>query len=350
MESTNSGPKPLLRALGGEAVWPPPLWLMRQAGRYLPEYRAVRAQAGDFIALCTTPELATEVTLQPIRRFGMDAAILFSDILMVPWAMGQPLRFAEGEGPVLEPLRDAAAIGALEAGAVVQRAAPILETVRRVRAALEAEAPKVALIGFAGSPFTVACYMVDGRGGRDFAATRRLAYADPLLFGRLIRTLAEATADYLLAQVEAGAEALMLFDSWAGLLSPAQFRRWVIEPTAQLVRSIRKRRPEIPVIGFPRLAGPMMAEYAQRTGVQALGMDTAMDPRWAAGAVPPGVALQGNLDPLALVAGGAGMEAEARSILAAMRGRPFVFNLGHGIVPQTPPERVTALLRLVRSG
>ncbi|MBX6748022.1 MAG: uroporphyrinogen decarboxylase, partial [Acetobacteraceae bacterium] len=342
MESTNSGPKPLLRALGGEAVWPPPLWLMRQAGRYLPEYRAVRAQAGDFIALCTTPELATEVTLQPIRRFGMDAAILFSDILMVPWAMGQPLRFAEGEGPVLEPLRDAAAIGALEAGAVVQRAAPILETVRRVRAALEAEAPKVALIGFAGSPFTVACYMVDGRGGRDFAATRRLAYADPLLFGRLIRTLAEATADYLLAQVEAGAEALMLFDSWAGLLSPAQFRRWVIEPTAQLVRSIRKRRPEIPVIGFPRLAGPMIAEYAQRTGVQALGMDTAMDPRWAAGAVPPGVALQGNLDPLALVAGGAGMEAEARSILAAMRGRPFVFNLGHGIVPQTPPEHVTA--------
>jgi len=350
MDSTKIGPKPLLRALGGEAVWPPPLWLMRQAGRYLPEYRAVRAQAGDFIALCTTPDLATEVTLQPIRRFGMDAAILFSDILMVPWAMGQPLRFAEGEGPLLEPVRDAAAIGALEAGAVVERAAPILETVRRVRAALEAEAPRVALIGFAGSPFTVACYMVDGRGGRDFAATRGLAYAEPLLFARLIRSLTEATADYLLAQAEAGAEALMLFDSWAGLLSPAQFRRWVIEPTAELVRAVRRRRPEIPIIGFPRLAGPMLAEYAQRTGVQAVGMDTAMDPRWAAGAVPPGVALQGNLDPLALVAGGGAMEAEARSILAAMRGRPFVFNLGHGIVPQTPPEHVAALLRLVRTG
>ena len=353
-EATTVGTaKPLLRALAGQAVWPPPFWLMRQAGRYLPEYRAVRAQAGDFITLCTTPELAAEVTLQPVRRFGMDGAILFSDILIVPWALGQPLRFAEGEGPILEPpLRDSAGLAALDTRAVKERVAPVLETVRRVRAMLDQEAPKTALIGFAGGPFTVACYMVEGRGGgRDFALVRELAYRDPSWFGRLIRLLAEATADYLIAQVEAGAEALMLFDSWAGLLPPAQFRRWVIEPTAAVARAVRQRHPEVPLIGFPRLAGPMLAEYARRVaGLNAVGMDTAMDPRWAAQAVPPEMALQGNLDPQALVAGGAALEVETRAILAAMRGRPFVFNLGHGIVPQTPPEHVAALARLVRAG
>ena len=350
MSVTASTTKPILRTLAGEAVWPPPMWLMRQAGRYLPEYRELRAGAGDFIALCTTPELAAEVTMQPIRRYGFDAAILFSDILMVPWAMGQPLRFAEGEGPVLEPVRDAAAINALDPTICAANAAPIIETVRRVREALDAEAPKVALIGFAGSPFTVACYMVEGRGGKDFAHARGLAYSDPALFGKLIRTLTEATTDYLIAQAEAGAEVLMLFDSWAGLLSPAQFRRWVIEPTANLVRAVRKRAPNIPIIGFPRLAGPMLVEYSQRTGVQALGIDTTMDLRWAAGAVQPGQAIQGNLDPLAVVAGGMALETEARSILGTMRGRPFIFNLGHGIVPPTPPEHVAALVRLVRTG
>lgn len=342
--------KALLRALAGEPVWPPPMWLMRQAGRYLPEYRELRAQAGDFITLCTTPEMAAEVTLQPIRRYGMDGAILFSDILMVPWAMGQRLRFAEGEGPILEPVRDAPSIAALEVGEVRARAAPILETVRLVRAALEAHAPRVALIGFAGSPFTVACYMVEGHGSRDFAATRSMAFGDPLLFGRLIRTLVEATTEYLLAQAEAGAEALMLFDSWAGLLPPSQFRRWVIEPTAIIVRNVKRLYPSIPVIGFPRLAGPMIGEYAVRTGVNTVSMDTAMDPRFAAQAVAPTVGLQGNLDPLALIAGGAALEAETRQILAAMRGRPFVFNLGHGIEKVTPPEHVAALVRLVRAG
>jgi uroporphyrinogen decarboxylase len=344
--------KPLLRALAGEAVWPPPVWLMRQAGRYLPEYREVRAQAGDFIALCTTPELAAEVTLQPIRRYGMDGAILFSDILMVPWAMGQALRFAEGEGPVLAPVRDAEAIAALQAHLVVQRAAPILETVRLVRGALDAHAPRVTLIGFAGSPWTVACYMVDGRGtGGAFHRTRALAYSDPVLFGRLIRSLTEATADYLLAQAEAGAEALMLFDSWAGALPPMQFRRWVIEPTAALVRLLRKRLPVgFPLIGFPRLAGPMLGEYAARTNLQGLGIDTAMDPRWAAQAVAADQALQGNLDPIALLAGGVALEAEARAILGAMRGRPHVFNLGHGIEKETPPEHVASLVRIVRAG
>jgi uroporphyrinogen decarboxylase len=342
--------KPLLRVLAGEQVWPPPLWLMRQAGRYLPEYREVRARAGDFVTLCTTPDLAAEVTLQPIRRYGFDAAILFSDILMVPWAMGQALRFAEGEGPLLAPVRDAAAIGALRSAGVAERAAPIMETVRLARAELDAAAPRTALIGFAGSPFTVACYMVEGHGSRDFAAPRAMAHADPTLFGRLIRMLVEATADYLTAQAEAGAEALMLFDSWAGLLPPAQFRRWVVEPNAALVRLLRKRLPAVPLIGFPRLAGPMLAEFAQRAGVQAVGMDTAMDPRWAAAAVPETMALQGNLDPQALIAGGPALEVETRAILGAMRGRPFVFNLGHGIEKTTPPEHVSALVRLVRSG
>ncbi|MFZ6762413.1 MULTISPECIES: uroporphyrinogen decarboxylase [Acetobacterales] len=342
--------KPLLRALAGEAIWPPPFWLMRQAGRYLPEYRQLRAQAGDFIRLCTTPELAAEVTLQPLRRYGMDGAILFSDILMLPWAMGQGLRYAEGEGPLLEPLRDAAAIAALDPEGARARIAPILETVARVRAGLAQEAPRAALIGFAGSPFTVACYMVEGRGGGEFAQARRMAYGDPLLFGKLIRILVDSTVDYLLAQAEAGAEALMLFDSWAGLLPPAQFRRWSIEPAAAIVRGIRKVRPDIPLIGFPRLAGPLLVEYAQRVGAEAVAMDTGMDPRWAAAQVPAQVTLQGNLDPQALVAGGAALEAEARAILAAMRGRPFVFNLGHGIVPPTPPEHVAALARLIRIG
>ncbi len=341
--------KPLLRALAGESVWPPPLWLMRQAGRYLPEYRELRRQAGDFIALCTTPALAAEVTLQPIRRYGFDAAILFSDILMVPWAMGQPLRFAEGEGPLLEPVRDAAAIGAMQVEGIANRAAPIMETVGRVATGLRAAHPEVALIGFAGSPFTVACYMVEGRGSKDFAATRGLAHADPALFAQLIAKLVQATTDYLCAQAEAGAEVLMLFDSWAGVLPPNQFRAWVIEPTAALVRAVRARHPTIPIIGFPRLAGPMLPEYGRRTGVQALAIDTTMDPAWAAAAVPPGQALQGNLDPLSVVAGGEAMATEARGILDTMRGRPFVFNLGHGIEKVTPTAHVAALVAQVRA-
>ncbi|MBR0668072.1 uroporphyrinogen decarboxylase [Roseomonas hellenica] len=350
MDASTLSPKPLLRALKGDAIWPPPLWLMRQAGRHLPEYRALRAQAGDFLALCTNPGLAAEVTLQPVRRYGMDGAILFSDILIVPWALGQGLRYAEGEGPVLDPLRDAAAIGRLDPARLLDGAAPIFETVRQVRAALAAEAPKTTLIGFAGGVFTVACYMVEGHGSKDYAAARGMAYADPALFGRLIRILVDATAEYLIAQADAGAEALMLFDSWAGMLSPSQFRRWVIEPTAAILRLIRKRHPAIPVIGFPRLAGPMLTEYAARAGVRTVAMDTGMDPRWAAQAIGREITLQGNLDPLALLAGGMALEVEARSILAAMRGRPFVFNLGHGILPPTPPEHVAALVRLVRAG
>ena len=341
--------KPLLRALGGEAVWPPPVWLMRQAGRYLPEYRAIRARAGDFIALCTAPKLASEVTLQPIRRFRMDGAILFSDILMLPWALGHGLRFAEGEGPVLPRLTDHAGVDALDPARVEPAIAPILETVARVRAGLHAEGmDATALIGFAGAPFTVACYMVEGGGSKDFAHVRTMAYAQPELFGRLMAVLTEATIVYLAAQIEAGAEAVMLFDSWAGVLSPGLFRRHVIAPARRIVTALRERFPNVRIIGFPRLAGTMIGPYAAETDCDAVAMDTATDPVLVVPLVPPGIALQGNLDPLALLAGGTPLTEAADAILAALRGRPFVFNLGHGIVPQTPPEHVAALVEHIR--
>jgi len=342
--------KPLLRALRGEAVWPPPIWLMRQAGRYLPEYRAIRANAKDFVALCTTPELATEVTLQPLRRYGFDAAILFSDILMLPWALGQGLEYREGEGPVLPPLRDVAALAALDPQRIPEAIAPILETVRRVRAGLVMEGfADRALIGFAGAPFTVACYMVEGGGSHDFAATRAMAYGEPALFERLISLLTETTVRYLAAQIDAGAEAVMLFDSWAGVLSPRLFDTHVIRPASAIVDALKQLFPTVPVIGFPRLAGLMLGAYATETGVDAVGLDTSMDPVRASRLVPPGTALQGNLDPMALVAGGPAMQREAAAVLNALQGRPFVFNLGHGIVPQTPPEHVAALVEQVRA-
>ena len=339
--------KKFLQVLAGEAVWPPPIWLMRQAGRYLPEYRQLRAQAGDFIQLCMTPQLAAEVTLQPISRFGFDAAILFSDILLVPWALGQGLRFAEGEGPVLPPLRDAAELARLDPLRMMSALGPVLETVQRVQAGL---GPHTALIGFAGAPFTVACYMVEGGGSRDFAATRAMAFAEPALFAALMDMLTAATIEFLAAQVSAGAEAVMLFDSWAGVLSPAQFRQHVIAPARQIVLALRQRFPAVRIIGFPRLAGMMLGEYAEATGVDAVGMDTATDPVRAATMVGPHIALQGNLDPMALLAGGAALQAEVNRILAVLRGRPFVFNLGHGIVPQTPVAHVAELLALVRAG
>ncbi len=342
--------KRLLRTLNGEAVWPPPVWLMRQAGRYLPEYRAVRAGVKDFVALCTTPELAAEVTLQPIRRYGFDAAILFSDILILPWALGHGLEFKEGEGPVLPRLRDEAGVAALDPARVAERVAPVMETVRLVRAGLLSEGfADTALIGFAGAPFTVACYMVEGGGSKDFAAVRGMAYAQPALFQRLMDVLTEATIEYLSAQVAAGAEVLMLFDSWAGVLSPSLFRTHCVAPATRIVAALRQRHPGVPIIGFPRLAGMMAREYAT-TGVNGIGVDTGSDIASVAALVPPHIAVQGNLDPLALVAGGAAMANETRPILDAMRGRPFIFNLGHGIVPQTPPDHVAALLELVRAG
>jgi uroporphyrinogen decarboxylase len=342
--------KRLLRALNGEAVWPPPVWLMRQAGRYLPEYRAIRAQVPDFVALCTSPDKAAEVTLQPIRRYGFDAAILFSDILMLPWALGHGLEFREGEGPVLPKLRDAASVAALDPSRVAGRVAPIMETVRLVRAGLSREGfgDTTTLIGFAGAPFTVACYMIEGGGSRDFASVRAMAFAQPALFQPLMDVLTEASVEYLSAQVDAGAEVLMLFDSWAGVLSPRLFRQHVIGPTARITAAIKQRHPGVPVIGFPRLAGLMIGAYGE-TGVDGVGIDTGSDLRSAAAMLPARVAVQGNLDPLALVAGGDALRREAATVLDAGRGRPFIFNLGHGIVPQTPPDHVAALLEQVRA-
>ena len=338
--------KPILRVLAGDDVWPPPVWLMRQAGRYLPEYRAIKDSSGGFIARCTNPDLATEITLQPIRRFGMDAAILFSDILILPWALGQDVQFKDGVGPILAPIRDAAGVDALDPSRVPEATAPVLETVRRVRAALP---EACTLIGFCGSPFTVACYMVEGGGSRDFAETRAMAYGDPALFGRLIDLLVASTTDYLSAQIEAGAEVVMLFDTWAGMLSPTQFLRHVVGPTSRIVDALNVRHPGVPVIGFPRLAGMYAGLYAERTGVDCVALDTGTDPARAAAGVPDSVAVQGNLDPIALLAGGEAMRAETSSILGALRGRPHIFNLGHGILPQTNPEHVAELVGFLRS-
>ena len=342
--------KPLLRALAGESVWPPPIWLMRQAGRYLPEYRAIRAKASDFIALCTTPALAAELTLQPIRRYRFDAAILFSDLPLVAWGLGQRLEYREGEGPVLPPLRTEADVGSLDLQRLATAVAPIMETVRQARAGLASEGfDNCALIGFAGAPFTAACYMVEGGSSRDFAATRTMAFAQPALFERLLSLLVAATVSYLSAQIVAGAEAVMLFDSWAGILSPAEFRRRVIAPTRAIVQELRQRHPTVPIIGFPRLAGLLIGNYAAETQVDGVGLDTSMDLGLAAHVVPAGTALQGNLDPLALVAGGAALRRETGGVLAGLKGRPCVFNLGHGIVPQTPVEHVAALVEQVRA-
>ncbi len=338
--------KPILRVLAGHDVWPPPIWLMRQAGRYLPEYRAIKDSSGGFIARCMTPDLATEITLQPIRRFGMDAAILFSDILILPWALGQDVTFKDGIGPVLAPIRDAAGLAVLDPARVPDATAPVLETIRRLRIAL----PELCtLIGFCGSPFTVACYMVEGGGSRDFAESRAMAYGDPSLFGRLIDLLVQSTTDYLSAQITAGAEAVMLFDTWAGMLSPTQFLRHVVAPTARIVEALNMRHPGVPVIGFPRLAGLYAGLYAERTGVDCVALDTGTDPGRAAASVPEGVAVQGNLDPIALIAGGQALRQETSSILGALRGRPHIFNLGHGILPQTNPEHVAELVGFLRS-
>lgn len=340
-------PQPLMRVLAGEPVWPPPVWLMRQAGRYLPEYMALREAEGGFIARCTTPDLATEITLQPVRRFGMDAAILFSDILILPWAMGQDVRFINGEGPVLAPVRDRAALDRLDASRAADRTAPVIETVRRVRAALP---DSCTLIGFAGSPFTVACYMVEGGGSRDFAATRTLAYQDPSFFGALMDRLTQATIAYLGAQIEAGADTVMLFDTWAGILPPSGFAGHVVRPTCAIVDALNRRYPEIPIIGFPRLAGTLVGEYAEQTGVDAVGLDTSVNAAEIAARLPESVAVQGNLDPMALVAGGAALRREALAIRDAMRGRPHIFNLGHGILPQTAPSHVSDLVGMIRQG
>ena len=343
---SKSSEKLLLRALRGETLARPPFWLMRQAGRYLPEYLEIRRQAGDFLSLCYSPELAVEVTLQPLRRFAMDAAILFADILVVPDALGQALSYREGEGPVLEPVRNAAELGRLDMAGLHECLAPVYQTIRRLRQELP---PATALIGFAGAPWTVATYMVEGGSSRDFATIKAWAYGDPEGFGRLMALLVDATTEYLEAQAEAGAEVVQLFDTWAGVLPESAFERWCVAPVAEIVRRFGKSHPEIPVIAFPRGAGVLYGGYAEATGVAGLGLDATVPLGWAARTLQPFATLQGNLDPLMLITGGAAMRREIGGILETLGKGPFIFNLGHGIVPATPPEHVAELAEFVRS-
>ena len=333
----------LLDTLRGANLPQRPVWLMRQAGRYLPEYRALRAEKGGFLALVYDSAAAAEITLQPIRRYGLDGAILFSDILIVPYAMGQDLEFLVGEGPRLSPRLVDAALASLHA--VPERLSPIYDTVKQVKAALPADKT---LLGFAGSPWTVATYMVAGEGSRDQHDTRALAYRDHMAFQAIIDAITEVTIGYLAGQIIAGAEAVQLFDSWAGSLAPSEFERWVIAPNATIVAALKTRFPHIPVIGFPKGAGEKLPAYARETGVAALGLDETIDPLWAARTLPAGLPVQGNLDPLLLIAGGAELERQTQRILDAFADRPHVFNLGHGIGQTTPLEHVGELLALVR--
>ena len=333
----------LLDTLRGKVTERPPVWLMRQAGRYLPEYRALRAEKGGFLELVYDSEAAAEITLQPVRRFGFDGAILFSDILIVPYAMGQDLAFLAGEGPRLSPRLIDAALGALEA--VPERLLPIYRTVALVRDQL---GPETTLLGFAGSPWTVATYMVAGEGSRDQHVTRALAYRDPAAFQAIVDAIVAVTIEYLGGQIEAGAEAVQLFDSWAGSLAPDEFERWVVAPNAAIADAVRARHPQVPVIGFPKGAGAKLPAYARETAVDAVGLDETLDPVWAMHALPPGLPVQGNLDPLLLLAGGTALEQRARYICDVFAGRPHVFKLGHGIDKETPIAHVEQLLAVVR--
>lgn len=333
----------LLNTLRGENSASRPIWLMRQAGRYLPEYRALRAEKGGFLPLVYDSDAAAEITLQPIQRFGFDGAILFSDILIVPYAMGQNLEFLAGEGPRLSPRLLDAQLTALDA--VPERLNPIYETVAKVKSRLD---DKCTLLGFAGSPWTVATYMVAGEGSRDHHDTRAYAYRDPQAFQAIIDAIVGVTIEYLVGQAKAGAEALQLFDSWAGSLAPAEFERWVIAPNATIVAEVRKRCPDVPIIGFPKGAGEKLSAYARETGVDAVGIDETIDPLWAAATLPEGMPVQGNLDPLLLLSGGHELKKQAERILRAFAARPHVFNLGHGIGQYTPIENVEQLLAIVR--
>ncbi len=335
-----------LRALSGETLPKPPLWLMRQAGRYLPEYRELRAKAGGFLDLCYNPQWAAEVTLQPIRRFGFDAAILFSDILVIPHALGQKLWFAQGEGPRLEPVADETRFGEIREEIDPDVLGPVYETVRRVKAALPAG---TALIGFCGAPWTVATYMVAGRGTPDQGPAKELFRRDPALFARLIDRLVVNSAAYLNAQIDAGVDAVQIFDSWAGSLGPDDFQRWCIEPTRRIVDLVRARHPQAKIIGFPRGAGAGIPAYVRETGIDAVGLETEIDRSFVREAIQKLVPVQGHLDPLLLRAGGPELDREIEAIRAAFGDSPFVFNLGHGILPDTPIAHVERLVELVRA-
>lgn len=337
--------KNFLQALKGETTDRVPFWYMRQAGRYLPEYMERRKTAGSFLDLCFSPDFAVEVTLQPLQRYHMDAAILFSDILVVPQALGQHLEFRQGEGPVLTPVDTADKINRLGIEGFHEHLAPVYKTVNKLSQAIPKE---TALIGFAGAPWTVATYMVQGHGSPDQAAARSLAFQQEDVFQGMIDLLIKSTSEYLIRQIEQGAEVIQLFDTWAGNLPDDQFRKWAIEPMARIVENIRAKYADIPIIGFPRGAGCRYPEYIRATGVTAVSIDTTMPLEWVRDHIQPLCPVQGNLDPLLLVAGGDRLETRAREILDCLSGGPFIFNLGHGIVPQTPPENVARLSEIIR--
>lgn len=337
--------KALLQVLAGSPLDPPPIWLMRQAGRYLPEYLALRRKAASFLEFCFTPELAVEATLQPIRRFGFDGAILFSDILVVPHGLGQKVWFEEGRGPRLAAIEDAGDLDRLSADGLLTRLRPVYAAVEELTTRLPAE---TTLIGFAGGPWTVATYMLEGGSSKTFATAKHWMNERPDAFGRLIDLLVEATAEHLSAQAAAGAEVLQVFESWAGALSVEDRRRWSLTPLCEIVRRVKSAHPEVPVIVFPRGAGETYRDYAQASGADALSLDASVSLPWARQALQPQVALQGNLEPEILMAGGAPLDAAARKIVEALGQGPFIFNLGHGIRPETPPENVARLVRTIR--
>ncbi len=340
--------KTLLRTLAGETLPTPPIWMMRQAGRYLPEYRATRAEAGDFLKLCYNPDLAAEVTLQPIRRFGFDAAILFADILLVPQALGADLWFVTGEGPRLSTITTGAEFDALKpADAIHDTLSPVYETVRILARELPAE---TTLIGFAGAPWTVATYMVAGRGTPDQAPAHKLKDENPEVFAKLIDRITEATIDYLSMQVEAGAEVVKLFDSWAGSLKGADFDRYALEPTKRIIATLKTRHPDLPIIAFPREAGERYVGFAKATGADCVALDNSVDAEWAARHVQKDGCVQGNLAPGHMVTGGQALVDETRRIVEAFKGGPHIFNLGHGITPDAHPENVKLMVDTVRGG
>ena len=339
--------KILLRALAGEALHTPPIWMMRQAGRYLPEYRATRAEAGDFLSLCYNPDLAAEVTLQPIRRFGFDAAILFADILLIPQALGADLWFATGEGPRLSTITDAAQVAALKpAEAIHDTLSPVYETLR----ILSRELPQdTALIGFAGAPWTVATYMIAGRGTPDQGPAHAFKDAERDAFTALIDRITEATILYLSAQIDAGAEVVKIFDSWAGSLKGADFDDFAVAPVRRIIQALKQRHPDIPVIAFPREAGARYIGFARATGADCVALDNSVSAEWAAENVQIDGCVQGNLAPGHMVTGGADLVAEAQRSTRAFRGRPHIFNLGHGITPDANPDNVALMIEAVRN-
>jgi uroporphyrinogen decarboxylase len=342
----NQPTKPFLEVLSGRRQPVPPIWMMRQAGRYLPEYREVRAKAGGFLDLCFTPEFAAEVTLQPIRRFNFDAAIIFSDILVLPYALGREVRFEVGEGPRLEPLDTPEKVETLARRADFGKLEPVCEALRRVRRELD---PKIALIGFCGAPWTVATYMVAGQGTPDQAPARMMAYSHPKAFAAIIDVLVENSIQYLLSQLAAGADVLQIFDTWAGVLPPREFARWSVEPTKAIVEGVRAKAPDAKIIGFPRGAGAMLPGYVEATGVDAVSIDWAAEPSLIRERVQNRVAVQGNLDPLALIAGGAALDSAVDDVLENYAGGRLIFNLGHGIQPETPIAHVERMLKRVRA-